>query len=140
MPVDKPCKAVVQSACCHGKRQVTKPFTHASAHLWVSIGGSSKRLFCFYGDSDTMRYVGGGVLNNPATRASQSRDGGRIPRTGWLIKSGIVRCDDMAPGVRHQAQSETAVLTRLGCALLKQSPRVRNKRGNRANSLQRLSC
>jgi hypothetical protein len=42
------------------------------------------------------------------------------------MKSGIVRRDGMAPGVKRQAQSETAVLTRLGCALLKQSPRVRN--------------
>jgi len=41
-------------------------------------------FFYFHDDSDTMRYVSGGVLNNPVTRASQSRDGGRIPRAGWL--------------------------------------------------------
>lgn len=37
------------------------------------------------------------VLRYSATRASQSRKGGRIARAWWLIKSGIVRCDDMAP-------------------------------------------
>jgi hypothetical protein len=36
-----------------------------------------KRLFCFLLDSsESMRYVGGGVLNNPVTRANQSREGG----------------------------------------------------------------
>ena len=33
------------------------------------------RGFCFL-DSEAMRYVGGCFLKNPATRASQSRDGG----------------------------------------------------------------
>ena len=33
-------------------------------------------FFVFYDDSESMRYVGGGVLNNPVTRASQSREGG----------------------------------------------------------------
>ena len=37
---------------------------------------------CSY--SDAMRYVGGSVLNNPVTRASQSRERGRIPRARWL--------------------------------------------------------
>ena len=125
--------SVVQLNRCHGKRQITKPFTHAPARLRVSIGGSSKRLFCFHSDSDTMRHVGGGVLNNPVTRASQSRDGGRIPRAGWLIKSGVVRRDDMAPRVINRAQSETAVLTRLGCALLQHSPRVSNDSNQRVD-------
>ena len=129
-------ETVLQSNRCRGKRQVTKPFTHALAHLWVSTEGSSKRLFCFHDDSDTMRYVGGGVLNNPVTRASQSRERGRIPRARWLKQSGIVRCDDMAPRVKRQAQSELSVVTRLGCALLKHSPRVNhgnNKRVDRPN-------
>ena len=86
-----------------------------------------------FDDSDTMRYVSGGVLNNPVTRASQSRGGGRIPRAGWLIKSGIVRRDDMAPRVINRAQSETAVLTRLGCALLQHSPRVSNDSNQRVD-------
>lgn len=124
----QPGKTVVQSACCRGKQQL-KAVTHAFAlgsHRRVSTEGSSNGFLHSHSDSDTMRYVGGGVLNNPATRASQSRGGGRSPRAGWLIKSGIVRCDGMAPRVKRLAQSGTAVLTRLGCALLKQSPRVRN--------------
>ena len=31
------------------------------------------------------------ILKNPATRASQSRERGRIPRARWLKQSGIVR-------------------------------------------------
>ena len=154
MRVDTPFKTVVQSACCRSKRQGIKAvYTCDSALPDAFVGETSGKVatgiavvngfftsVLFVGDSDTMRYVGGGVLNNPVTRASQSRDGGRIPRTGWLIKSGIVRRDDMAPRVRHRAQSETVVLTRLGCALLKQSPRVSNNRGQRSNRLQRLLC
>jgi len=129
----QPGKTVVQSSCCCGKRQ-TRAVTHAFAlgsHRRVTTEGSSNGFLHSHSDSDTMRHVGGGVLNNPATRASQSRGGGRSPRAGWLMKSGIVRRDDMAPGVRHQAQSGTAVLTRLGCALLKQSPRVSNDSNQR---------
>ena len=77
-----------------------KPFTHALALGFsrrVPTEGSCKRLFCFLRDPDAMRYVGGGEIRNPVTRASQSRDGGRIPRAGWLKESGIVRCEDMAP-------------------------------------------
>ena len=36
-------------------------------------------------------------LRYPVTRASQSRERGRIPRARWLRQSGIVRCEDMAP-------------------------------------------
>ena len=41
----------------------------------------------------------------PVTRASQSRERGRIPRARWLKQSGLVRCDDMAPKSksRHRA-------------------------------------
>ena len=131
MLVDTPSKTVVQSGCCRRKRLTEAVYSCLFHLMVVPTGGSSKRLFCFHSDSDTMRYVGGGVLNNPATRASQSRGGGRSPRAGWLMKSGIVRRDGMAPGVKRQAQSETAVLTRLGCALLKQSPRVRNDSNQR---------
>jgi hypothetical protein len=41
-------------------------------------------FFVVHGNSDIMRHVGGEVLNNPVTRASQSRGGGRIPRAGRL--------------------------------------------------------
>ena len=42
----------------------------------------------------------------PVTRASQSRERGRIPRARWLKQSGLVRCDDMAPKSksRHRAK------------------------------------
>ena len=79
-------KSVVQSACCCGKRQ-TRAVTHAFAlgsHRRVTTEGSSNGFLHFHSDSDTMRHVGGGVLNNPVTRASQSRGGGRIPRAGRL--------------------------------------------------------
>ncbi len=38
----------------------------------------------------------------PVTRASQSRERGRIPRARWLKQSGLVRCDDMAPKSKSQ--------------------------------------
>ena len=74
----QPDKTVVQSACCCGKRQ-TRAVTHAFAlgsRRRVTTEGSSNGFLHFHSDSDTMRYVGGGVLNNPVTRASQSGDGG----------------------------------------------------------------
>lgn len=48
-----------------------------------------------FGRSNTVRRWLG--LGHPATRASQSRKRGRIPRARWLKQSGVVRCDDMAP-------------------------------------------
>jgi hypothetical protein len=56
-----------------------KPFTHAFGPY---IGGSHPKAVVsgffvfFHNDSESMRYVGGGVLNNPVTRANQSREGG----------------------------------------------------------------
>jgi hypothetical protein len=79
-------KSVVEFACCCGKRQ-TRAVTHAFAlgsHRRVTTEGSSNGFLHFHSDSDTMRYVDGGVLNNPVTRASQSGGGGRIPRAGRL--------------------------------------------------------
>ena len=58
-----------------------------------------------FGQPDAVRRWSG--LRYPATRASQSRERGRIARARWLKQSGIVRCDDMAPmGSYPQAQSE----------------------------------
>ena len=76
-----------------------KPFTHASEAVksLLSPGAVVSGFFVVSRDPDAMRYVGGGEIRNPVTRASQSRDGGRIPRAGWLKESGIVRCEDMAP-------------------------------------------
>jgi len=66
-----------------------KPFTHALALgsiRRVPTEGSSKRLFLLsLHNSESMRYVGGGVLNNPVTRASHNRERGRIPRA-WRLK------------------------------------------------------
>jgi hypothetical protein len=128
--------SVVQLNCCSRKRRIegrlhmrsALPDDESQIHQVRFLPGAVVNGFfasaLSIGNSDTMRHVSGGVLNNPVTRASQSRGGGRIPRAGWLIKSGIVRRDDMAPRVINRAQSETAVLTRLGCALLQHSPRV----------------
>jgi hypothetical protein len=133
-------KDVLQSRRCRSKRQrneavYTCNFALPDAFVGETSGKVATEIavvngffvsVCLLDDSDTMRYVGGGVLNNPVTRASQSRERGRIPRARWLKQSGIVRCDDMAPRVKRQAQSELSVVTRLGCALLKHSPRVNN--------------
>ena len=91
-----------------------KPFTHALALGFsrrVPTEGSCKRLFCFLRDPDAMRNVGGGKIRNPVTRASQSRDGGRIPRAGWLKKSGIVRMRRHGSVENVEAQSELYSLT-----------------------------
>jgi hypothetical protein len=91
-------KSVVEFACCRSKRQRIKAvYTCDSALPDAFVGETSGKVatgiavvngfftsVLFYGDSDTMRHVGGGVLNNPVTRASHSRGGGRIPRAGRL--------------------------------------------------------
>ena len=59
-------------------RQNMRPFTHAFTRNRGSVSAlerSSKWHFCVY-DSESMRYVGGGVLNNPDTRANQIGEGG----------------------------------------------------------------
>ena len=59
-------------------RHNMRPFTHAFTRNRGSVSAlerSSKWPFCVL-DSESMRYVGGGVLNNPVTRANQSREGG----------------------------------------------------------------
>ena len=53
-----------------------------------------------FGRPDAVRRWSG--LGYPVTRASQSRGGGRILRAGWLKKSEVVRCDDMAPKSKSQ--------------------------------------
>ena len=62
-------ETVLQSNRCRGKRQVTKPFTHALAHLWVSTEGSSKRLFCFHGSPQS------GLANGPMSGPHSYTDG-----------------------------------------------------------------
>ena len=56
-----------------------KPLIHAycsrkgDRNQYAVVSG----FFCFLLDSsESMRYVGGGVLNNPVTRANQSGEGG----------------------------------------------------------------
>ena len=51
---------------------------------------SRKWLFAFL-DSDCVRHVGGMILKNPVTRASQSGDGGLSLEPGGFEKSG--HCD-----------------------------------------------
>jgi hypothetical protein len=77
-------KSVLQWRCCRRTQQL-KAVTHALASSRRVRPSAVVTAFCIHdGDSDTMRHVGGGVLNNPVTRASQSRGGGRIPRAGRL--------------------------------------------------------
>ena len=59
-------------------------------------------VFAFGQPDAVRRWSGQGY---PATRASHSGDGGRIPRAGWLKQSGIVQCDGMAPeSTKHRAK------------------------------------
>jgi hypothetical protein len=71
------------SARCRRTQQL-KAVTHALASIWRVRPSAVVTAFLVCGsDSDTMRYVGGGVLNNPDTRASQIRERGlRIERGG----------------------------------------------------------
>ena len=106
-------KSVVQWGCCHGKRQ-TRAVTHAFAlgqKPGVSIEGSSNGFLHFHSDSDTMRYVDGGVLNNPVTRASQSGGGGRIPRAGRLKQVWDNVSDDWLHTEDRRGVERTLVLT-----------------------------
>lgn len=109
----QPDKSVVQSVCCCGKRQ-TRAVTHAFAlgsHRRVTTEGSSNGFLHFHSDSDTMRHVGGGVLNNPVTRASQSRGGGRIPRAGRLKQVWDSVSDDWLHTEDRRGVERTLVLT-----------------------------
>jgi len=49
-------------------------------------------------------------LGYPVTRASQSREGGRILRAWWLKESEVVRCDDMAPKVNIEHRAKPVLL------------------------------
>ena len=49
-------------------------------------------------------------LGYPVTRASQSREGGRILRAWWLKESEVVRCDDMAPKVSIEHRAKPVLL------------------------------
>jgi hypothetical protein len=64
--------------------------SNVSSEYWIELrpGCSCKRLFLlFASNSMIMRYVGGDHLNNPVTRASQSREGGRRIEPGGIKKS-----------------------------------------------------
>jgi len=79
----RPEKSVVEFTRCSRSQQV-KAVTHALASFGRERSSAVVTAFFVYdGDSDTMRYVGGGVLNNPDTRANQIRGRGlRIERGG----------------------------------------------------------
>jgi len=95
--------------CCRRKRQVLKPFTHALAlgfYFRVPTEGSSKRLFALsLRNSESMRYVGGGFLNNPVTRANQSREGGLGIEPGGSDKSLAVMRLESFKSVRCEAMT-----------------------------------
>ena len=71
-----------------------KPFTHAfgllrgGSHPKAVVSGFFLVLSRPLGVHAARRWW---ILKNPATRASQSRERGRIPRARWLKQSGIVR-------------------------------------------------
>ena len=98
-----------------------KPFTHALALgvPWVSTEGSCKRLFLLlFPNSKTMRYVGGGLLKNPVTRANHSREGGRRIEPGGRKASFLtpfcksVQCDAMTwlRWANHSKHKRTVVI------------------------------
>lgn len=64
--------------------------SNVSSEYWIGLPPecSSKRLFLLSThNSMTMRYVSGGHLKNPVTRANQSREGGRRIEPGGREKS-----------------------------------------------------
>ena len=96
-------KSVIQWNCCRRKQQIegrlhmrsALPDDESQIHEARFLPGAVVSGFftsvLSVVDSDTMRHVDGGVLNNPVTRASQSGGGGRIPRAGRLKKSRITQ-------------------------------------------------
>jgi hypothetical protein len=85
-------QTVVQFACCGRSQQVESRYSCIGSRKKEDRPSAVVTAFLVYDlDSDIMRHVGGGVLNNPVTRASQSRGGGRIPRAGRLKKSRITQ-------------------------------------------------
>ena len=53
----------------------------------TKVLNSSGLFLLFFLNSKTMRYVGGGLLKNPVTRANQSREGGRRIEPGGRVKT-----------------------------------------------------
>ena len=107
----QPDQSVIQSACCSRSQQL-KAVTHALASLGRERPSAAVTAFCIHdGNSDTMRYVGGGVLNNPVTRASHSRGGGRIPRAGRLKQVWDSVSDDWLHTEDRRGVERTLVLT-----------------------------
>ena len=122
-----PCeKAVVHFVRCSRVQQL-KAVTHALASRRRTRPSAVVTAFFIRdGDSDTMRYVGGGVLNNPDTRASQIRERGlRIERGGRAEGSASLSSvsDGMAPKSIPSKRSGTVMSHGKGCALLQHSPK-----------------
>lgn len=74
-----------------------------------------------------MRYVGGSCLNNPATRANQSGEGGLRLEPGGSGKNCVVCLYPFKSGQRKatawlrrasRKRGETVIMSRYGCALL----------------------
>lgn len=102
---------MVRSDRCSRVQQV-KAVTHALASSGRTRPSAVVTAFFVHGfDSDIMRHVGGGVLNNPVTRASQSRGGGRIPRAGRLKQVWDNVSDDWLHTEDRRGVERTLVLT-----------------------------
>ena len=86
---------------------VGESFDYVFKRLAVALAKSQDHrascgVFAFGLPNAVRRWLG---KRYPVTRASQSRERGRIPRARWLKESGLVQCDDMAPKSksRHRA-------------------------------------
>jgi len=105
-------KTVVQSACCGRSQQVESRYSCIGSRKREERPSAVVTAFVIGGpDSDTMRHVGGGVLNNPVTRASHSRGGGRIPRAGRLKQVWDSVSDDWLHTEDRRNVERTLVLT-----------------------------
>ena len=108
----QPDQSVIQSACCGRSQQFESRYSCIGSREREDRPSAVVTAFCIHdGNSDTMRYVGGGVLNNPVTRASHSRGGGRIPRAGRLKQVWDSVSDDWLHTEDRRSVERTLVLT-----------------------------
>ena len=108
----QPDKSVVQWRCCGRSQQFESRYSCIGSREREDRPSAVVTAFVIGGpDSDTMRYVGGGVLNNPVTRASQSGGGGRIPRAGRLKQVWDNVSDDWLHTEDRRGVERTLVLT-----------------------------
>ena len=105
-------KSVVEWRCCGRSQQFESRYSCIGSREREDRPSAVVTAFVIGGpDSDTMRYVDGGVLNNPVTRASQSGGGGRIPRAGRLKQVWDNVSDDWLHTEDRRGVERTLVLT-----------------------------